>query len=157
MSSLELTSAVLFVSDIEKSKEFYVKVLNREIENDFGNNVGLKGGIGLWQPRENHIVMTGCNDVKTKSNRTELYFESNDIAKDYNILKQHKVNFLHELLEEQWGQLTVRFFDPDYHLIEIGESLPTFVKRMYNEGLSEQQVAEKTGIPIETVQTLLIN
>lgn len=155
MSNLEFNGAVVFVSDIEQSKTFYTEVLKREIETDFGNNVGLVGGIGLWQIREGHIVESGCEDTKTKSNRTELYFETTDIASEYEHIKANKVAFLHELIEEPWGQLTIRFFDPDHHLIEIGESLATFVKRMFNEGMSEIQVSEKTGIPLETVKDLL--
>lgn len=155
MAKLEFNASVLFVNNISLSKEFYTRVLNREIEHDFGNNVMLKGGIGLWQIRENHVVVSGCDDTKTKSNRTELYFETTDIAQEYKRLTLENVSFLHQLLEEPWGQLTVRFFDSDHHLIEIGESLQTFVRRMYNEGLTMNEVAEKSGIPISNVKELI--
>ena len=40
-------SAVVFVRDIEVSKQFYTNVLELAIELDFGKNVLLKGGITL--------------------------------------------------------------------------------------------------------------
>jgi catechol 2,3-dioxygenase-like lactoylglutathione lyase family enzyme len=43
-------SAVIFVRDIAAAKHFYIDVLGMEIDMDFGTNVGLKGGLSLWQP-----------------------------------------------------------------------------------------------------------
>ncbi|RKX68718.1 hypothetical protein DRP43_05215, partial [candidate division TA06 bacterium] len=45
-------------------------------------------------------------------------------------IKSKNIEFLHEIHEEPWGQRTIRFFDPDNHLIEIGEPLPIFIKNM---------------------------
>ncbi|MCF7886066.1 MAG: glyoxalase/bleomycin resistance/dioxygenase family protein [Candidatus Marinimicrobia bacterium] len=125
--------AVLFVSDIEKSKEFYTKVLGLSIKMDMGDNVIFENGIALWQVPEGHIIydkITNKNDKKKNQKSFELYLEAEDIESINHKLQDNGVRFFHDLREEPWGQKTVRLYDPDENLIEIGESLPTFLQRM---------------------------
>jgi len=89
-----------------------------------------------------------------KSTDFEFYFETEEIDRVFEKLKENGVELLHSLHEEPWGQRTVRFFDPDRHLIEVGEALETFVKRLHREGMTREQVSEKTSIPLETVREL---
>ena len=149
---------VLFVRDIEKSKQFYTNILRQQINFDFGTNISFKSGIAIWQIRDNHIIPSHIGLDKTHDNsvnRFELCFETEDIDKVYNDLKNNNVEFLHEITEEIWGQRTIRFFDPDNHLIEVGESLEQFVLRFYKQGLTIKQVSERTHIPISDVEGLV--
>jgi catechol 2,3-dioxygenase-like lactoylglutathione lyase family enzyme len=155
---LKNMSIALFVKDIENSKNFYVKVLNQQIDLDFGKNVIFKAGFAIWEIRDNHIILEkiGLNKIWDYSvNRFELYFETNNIVQDFNDLKSKKVSFLHEIHEEIWGQQTIRFFDPDNHLIEIGESMQQFVTRIYKQGLTIEQVSARTFVPAEEVKRLI--
>jgi catechol 2,3-dioxygenase-like lactoylglutathione lyase family enzyme len=151
-------SAVTFVRDIAISKEFYTKLLEQEVELDFGKNVILKGGLTLWEIQPDHIIpeLLGLDTIGNKrGNRFELYFETKDIDKIYRKLEKHGVEFLHSLHEEPWGQRTVRFFDPDRHLLEIGETLETFVKRLFDGNMTVEQISQKTKIPAGIVKQLL--
>lgn len=123
-------STVLFVTNIERSKIFYTELLNFFIVNDFGNNVVLNNGLTLWAIRPEHILPKHL-DTKGKSNKFELYFESSEIEDIYTQLLGTEVRFFHPLHEEPWGQRTIRFFDPDNHLIEIGEPLIDFVRVLH--------------------------
>jgi len=49
----------------------------------------------------------------------------------------------------------MRFFDPDGHLIEIGEPMEVFVRNMTKKGLTAKQIAAKSGISIETINSIL--
>jgi lactoylglutathione lyase len=49
----------------------------------------------------------------------------------------------------------MRFFDPDRHLVEIGETLEAFVRRLYDGGLTPEQVAQKSSIPLGKVHEIL--
>ncbi len=151
---MKLHSIVLFVKDIEKSKEFYTKILNHSIVHDFGNNVILSGGISIWQIQQSHIISQKLETV-SNSNRFELYFEAESIDEISLKLEQNSVTLLHPIQTEPWGQRTIRFFDPDSHLIEIGEPLEVFVMNMSKQGLSPEQISTQSGIPIETVKNLL--
>jgi catechol 2,3-dioxygenase-like lactoylglutathione lyase family enzyme len=151
---MKFHSSVIFVKDIEKSKDFYVRLLNQEIEHDFGVNVGFKSGLTIWEIMPEHIISKKL-ETTTKSNSFELYFETKLIDETYKKLNDEKIEFLHEIQEEPWGQRTIRFFDHDKHLVEVGEPLEVFVKNMSKKGLSSNQISEKSGIPAETVNMLL--
>lgn len=155
MSSLKFNSAVLFVKDIEISKAFYTELLEFGIESDFGSNVTLRGGLSLWQISDWHVIEKQGLTKDKKGHDKELYFETTNIIEPFEKLKGASVEFFHEIIDEPWGQKVFRFFDPDNHLIEIGESLETFVPRMYSEGLAINAIVEQTGIPKQFVEELL--
>jgi len=149
----------IFVRDINKSKEFYVSLLNLSVELDFGTNVVLKGGVALWQVKEDHPIPQKLgieNTLNRSTNRFELYFETENLQEVYQTLKDADVPFLHEVHEEEWGQRTIRFFDPDSHLIEVGEAMPAFLQRLFDQGLTVEEVATKTGIALEEVLKRLV-
>ena len=151
---MKFHSSVIFVNDIEKSKDFYIRLLNQKIEHDFGKNVILKSGITIWEIQPEHIISKRL-DTMNKSNRFELYFETELIEETFEKLKIENIEFLHKIHEESWGQRTIRFFDHDKHLIEIGEPIEIFVNNMNLKGLTANQISEKSGIPIETVISLI--
>ena len=151
---MKLHSIVLFVKDIELSKTFYTKLIGLSVVHDFGNNVILSGGISIWQIQQSHIISQKL-ETSSNSNRFELYFEAENIDEINLKLEQNSVTLLHPIHTEPWGQRTIRFFDPDNHLIEIGEPLEVFVMNMSKQGLSPEQISIKSGIPIETVNNLL--
>lgn len=151
---MKFHSITLFVKDIEKSKIFYTNLLNLSIEHDFGKNVILSNGITIWQIQQSHLISQRL-ETELNSNRFELYFEAENLDEINIKLEQNSVKFLHPIHTEPWGQRTLRFFDPDNHLIEIGEPLEVFVMNMSKQGLSPEQISIKSGIPIETVNNLL--
>ena len=151
---MKFHSITLFVKDIEKSKIFYTNLLNLSIEHDFGKNVILSNGITIWQIQQSHLISQRL-ETELNSNRFELYFEAENLDEISIKLEQNRVKLLHPIHTEPWGQRTLRFFDPDNHLIEIGEPLEVFVMNMSKQGLSPEQISIKSGIPIETVNNLL--
>lgn len=151
-------STVLFVRDINISKEFYTDLLGFSVSLDFGKNIVFTNGLAIWEIWKEHIIpsILGEKNISgTSANRFELYFETDNIIEAEALLKRNKVKFLHEVHEELWGQRTIRFFDPDNHLIEIGESMQQFVCRFYNEGLSVEKVSERTSVPVDEVKKLI--
>jgi catechol 2,3-dioxygenase-like lactoylglutathione lyase family enzyme len=155
---LKNCSTAIFVKDIKESKNFYSGVLGLPVELDFGGNVILKSGLAIWEIKKDHIIPSTLGIDKTSNsafNRFEIYFETEDISGVYDALKLAGMKFLHEIHEEPWGQHTIRFFDPDNHLIEVGESMKTFISRFYNSGMTAEQVAERTSVPVEEVKRLL--
>ena len=155
---LKTCSTALFVKDIETSKKFYIDLLGMLIDLDFGKNVIFKNGFAIWEIQNNHIIpkSLGLDRISDpKINRFELYFETENLSDILKTLKNKNVKFLHQIHEEPWGQQTIRFFDPDNHLIEIGESMRQFVSRFYNQGLTIEQVSKRTSVPMEDVKRLI--
>jgi catechol 2,3-dioxygenase-like lactoylglutathione lyase family enzyme len=158
MMDLKNSSTALFVRDITISKNFYVDILGLKVNLDFSKNIIFENGFAIWEIQEDHIipVTLGLDRITDlSSNRFELYFETENFSQVYETLKSQNVKFLHEIHEEPWGQLTIRFFDPDDHLIEIGESMRQFVRRFYDQGLTLEQVSKRTFIPVEEVKRLI--
>ena len=156
--NLSASSTALFVKDIGISKEFYENLLHLEVELDFGKNILFKGGPAIWEIQEYHIIpkKLGLKNISdNRVNRFELYFETDKLKEIFAALKNNRVKFLHEIHEEAWGQQTIRFFDPDGHLIEIGESMKQFVGRFYSQGFTVEQVSERTHVPVDEVKRLL--
>lgn len=155
---MKFCQSVLFVKDIEISKDFYCNVLHMEIELDFGKNVILKNGLTIWEIHSSHIIpsiLGNDNVTDVTKNRFELYFETENLEELVEHVRTHNVQFLHAIHEEPWGQRTIRFFDPDHHLIEIGESLGKFLNRFYEQGLTFDQISEKTGVPLDEIRRLV--
>ncbi len=151
---MRFQSSVIFVKDIEKSKDFYCRLLRQEIRTDFGKNIIFKSGFALWQPDKDHLISLDL-DPATRSQGFELYFEDENIEKIHDELISAKVSFFHGIREENWGQRTLRFFDPDGHLIEIGEPLNVFILNMKNRGLDAREISSKTGMDVSSVNRIL--
>lgn len=147
-------STVLFVTNINRSRDFYTGLLNFSVEYDFGKNIMLNNGLSLWEIQPGHTISQHL-ESKNKSNRFELYFETENIDIVSEAINNAGLKLLHTLHEESWGQRTIRCFDPDDHLIEIGESLHVFVNKLKTRGLTCKQIAEKSGIPFEAVRNLI--
>ena len=135
---LKNCAPVLFVRDAKKASEFYTDVLGQTIVSDFGGmNFVFKEGFALWQIDEANLIpqKLGADNIYNAKavNRFELAFETDDIDKVHQELKAAGVTFLHEINTELWGQRNLRFYDPDGHLLEVGEAMHVFCQRIYEE------------------------
>lgn len=159
-------TAVLFVRDAQGAREFYESLLGFHVVAEFGGtNIIFREGFALWQPMPDHVIPATYADPKGNSRihddtlppRGEMCYETDDLDSVYAGLKAAGVRFLHEVREEMWGQRTIRFFDPDGHLIEAGESMHVFVRRFRDQGLTPEQIAERTFMPLPMVLGILGN
>jgi catechol 2,3-dioxygenase-like lactoylglutathione lyase family enzyme len=156
--AITYSATVLFVKSIAKSLEFYATNLNQNIEHDFGTNIIFKSGLSLWEISSGHEITrnSGIKEINSKiSGKFEIYFESENIDESFTRIKDSEVEFLHEIIEEPWGQRTFRFYDPDRHLVEVGETMETFVKRAYQKYGTAEKASEKTSVPLETVERIV--
>lgn len=144
---------LLAVKDIEKSKKFYQEVLGLEITEDFGANVTLSGRIALqtidtWK----NFIHKNNEEINFGNNVTEIYFEENDLDSFIKKLKTFTdIEYVHPLTEHSWGQRVIRFYDPDKHIIEVGENMIMVVKRFLDSGLSAHETAKRMDVPIEFI------
>ena len=150
-------SSVIFIQNMGKMCDFYTKCLDMEIEQDFGPCKIFRGGLSLWMLNTELAIAKklGRTFSEDGNKNLELSFETEDFEKTLKKLKENNVPFLHDPVTEPWGQLTIRFYDPEGNLIEIGESIPTFVKRMHRSGMTEAEVAEQTGVPLKQVEEMI--
>ena len=70
-------------------------------------------------------------------------------------LKKCDVEYVHPIVEHSWGQRVVRFYDPDKHIIEVGENMKIVCKRFLNSGMTPEQVAERMDVPMKFVNACM--
>ena len=154
MGTAKYTSTLIAVSDMEKSKQFYHDVLGMNVVADFGANVSLDGGLVL-QTMDTWKSFIRTDKVILPSNAGELYFEQEDMDAFCEHLKQFDICYVHPLFEHRWGQRVVRFYDPDKHIIEVGEKLEAAILRFMEQGLSAAETAIRMDIPDDFVKACL--
>lgn len=49
----------------------------------------------------------------------------------------------------------VRFYDPDKHIIEVGENMKFVCKRFADSGMTNEEIAERMDVPVKTVNAYL--
>lgn len=152
---MKLKNILFVVDDIERSKTFYRDLFGLEVITDFGENVILTEGLvlqekKLWEKFIERNVSVGGNDA-------ELYFEENDIDGFLEKLEKSSfdIKYLNKCIEHDWGQRVIRIYDPDTHVIEIGESLEYVARRLLKTGMTVEQAAKKTQLPPSQVEKLL--
>ena len=153
-SDMKFKNPMLVVTDIEKSVEFYKKVFGLHVIMDFGANKTLTGGLAL-QTSETYKEFIGTSDISFGGNNFEVYFEEDDFDKFADRLKEYDIEYVHPIIEHSWGQRVVRFYDPDKHIIEVGENMKIVCKRFLNSGMTPEQVAKRMDVPMKFINACM--
>lgn len=154
---MEYGVTLIAVRDIEASKRFYCQLLGMQITADFGTNVTLSGRLALqtiesWQG----FIHKKREEIRLGHNAAELYFEERDIDSFMQKLAAWPdIRYLHPLKEHSWGQRVLRFYDPDGHIIEVGEDMSIVVRRFMAEGMSPEETALRMDVPVEYIRSCL--
>ena len=151
---MKFTSTLIAVANMEKSKQFYHDVLGMNVVADFGANVTLDGGLVL-QTLDTWTSFIRTDNVVLPNYAGELYCEDEDMDAFCDHLKQFDICDVHPLFEHRWGQRVVRFYDPDKHIIEVGEKLDAVILRFMKQGLSAEETAARMDIPLDFVTACL--
>ena len=150
-------STVVFCNDLEKQREFYEKFLGQKVKQDLGGCLIFQNGFTLWQLDEKYPIAKeqGYTYEPIGNRNMELCFETETLEDVIEKVLMSDVRILHNLEEEEWGQYTIRFYDPEGNLVEIGESYRCMLSRMKKDGMTITQIAKKTGLQKNMVEHFL--
>ncbi|SFD03258.1 VOC family protein [Clostridium uliginosum] len=152
---MRFTCPLIAISDLEASKKFYQEVLGQKIVLDLGWNVTFSGGFAI-QLNFADIVLIDKETIMKKSHNFELYFEEDDFDNFIEHLKKFDdIEYVHQPKKYDWQQRVVRIYDPDKHIIEIGESMAVIAKCYLNQGLSVEETANIIQHPVEFVKSCI--
>lgn len=155
---VKFVSSVVFVKDMQASRRFYETLLGMTVEFDFGPNIAYAGGLSLWELNHLWPILfdqpAPSAPAPLGAKNWELCFEAEELDDIQARLTEAKVRFVHPLQEQPWGQRVIRFYDPDDHIIEIGEPMPAVVRRMLRQGLTPEQTAERSSMPLSIVREI---
>jgi catechol 2,3-dioxygenase-like lactoylglutathione lyase family enzyme len=117
---IQFQSAVIFVKDIARSRQFYEGLLQQKVAMDHGLNVGFEAGFALWQVDHARQTIFGAADGSGSL-----------------------------------GQRVFRVYDPDGHIVELGEPMPVVILRFVSQGMSAEAIAQRTSMPVPIVQQII--
>lgn len=142
---------LIAVKSVAASKKFCNALFDQEVVLDFGRNVTLSGGFAL---QEDFAWLAGLPEEPSyeKCCNMELYFEVDDFDAFVEKLAGFPdIRYVHPPKMHDWQQRVVRIFDPDGHMIEIGEAMAVIAKRFLAEGKTAEETAALIQHPIEFV------
>ena len=117
---MRLKNVLIVVKDIEKSKKFYHDLFGLETVIDNDGNMVLTEGLALQDEKIWRDFLG--RDIIPESNSCELYFEERDLDGFVKKLEEQYPDTIYagKTEENSWGRKSVRFYDPDGNLIEVG-------------------------------------
>jgi catechol 2,3-dioxygenase-like lactoylglutathione lyase family enzyme len=123
---LKLGPIQIFVSDLERAKKWYAKVLGMKLIKEYTEFKCIlmkldkvEFDIGVPEPSWGE----GWDKVKI-GGRTPIFFETENIEKTWKELKGKGVKIVEELSKRSWNEKKAVFADPDgneFNLIEVIE------------------------------------
>ena len=154
---MKFAGTLISVKDMAVSRKFYEDLFGLKLLHDFGANIAFDCGLSLQQGFAELMDVPGLT-IQYQTHNFELYFESEALDEFVWRLKVYpKLSLLHDLKPYPWGQRVIRFYDPDGHIIEVGEPMESAIKRFLQQGLSIEETAKKTMHPVEYVKLLAQN
>jgi len=153
---LNYNGSLIVVEDEKISRKFYEELLDQKLKFDFGACQQFESGLTLQRKSSMpEIYKIAQESIQTKSNSSVLYFETEQFEEFAERLSKYEVEFLHEILEFEWGQHSVVFYDLDGHVIDVSETMVSVFRRFQSQGMDMEEIAEKTEHPLEYVKISL--
>ena len=141
---------------MKTARQFYEGLLGQTVELDHGECVNFTGGFALWQLDHASHILYGKEKAIALPGRDhhwgELYFETDDIEEVYAKVAESGAALAHGIREQPWGQRVFRLYDPDGHIVEIGEPLEAVARRFLKLGLPPEEVSTRISMPLEFVK-----
>ena len=107
-------SITISVSDLERAKRFYEKVLGLNKKYEYPSYVGFEcGGVEIGLRPEAQLEIG--------KDSASIQFLVDDVDEEYRKLVSKGVEFIKKPHEEPWGGRQASFHDPDGNLLEIME------------------------------------
>lgn len=120
---MKLKNILIIVKDIEVSKKFYKDLFGLDVILHNEGKVILTEGLVLQDKRiwESFIERS----VSESGHTMELYFEEKDIDGFMKKLEDstYNIEYIHRDLTHKMGRRMVQIYDPDGHMIEVGEPI----------------------------------
>lgn len=151
---MKLKNTMLVVRDLKRSEAFYKEVLGPAARWWILRFMPCSAAVCL-QTEESWKQFTGL-DVAYQANAIELYFEEAEFdAFAAKLAALTSVRVINPAEEQRWGQRIVRFWDPDGHVIEVGETMKAVCQRFLDQGLTIEAIAQRMDVPVKAVNAYL--
>jgi catechol 2,3-dioxygenase-like lactoylglutathione lyase family enzyme len=155
-TAIKYICPLLVVADMSRARTFYESILGQKVIMDFGENITFDGNFSLHL-QSHYQSLIDNKEIRFGGHDFELYFECIEMEALYQKLLEISTTFVHEMREQPWRQRVIRFYDPDNHIIEVGESMEHLSYRLFSEGISVEEISKIMMMPIEFVENSIEN
>lgn len=153
---MKYSGTLLCVRDIRRAKAFYEELFGCDVAMDLGVHVAFKDGIFLQDEKSwLEFIQKNEDTLVYGGNDKELYFDTHDLDAFVEKLMTYQVELVHPLREHGWGQRVIRFYDPDRHIIEVGEHMGDVACRFLATGMTMEETARRMDVPMEMLTGFL--
>ena len=120
-------NTIVFVSNLDRSKKFYVDMLGIKIKEELETIIFFDNHLVLHCAKSilNTVFKVNHSDIPEAlgTNNILIYFECKTLCELQELYEniKDKVRIIHGIEVQEWGQKVFRFFDPDGHIVEFGE------------------------------------
>lgn len=153
---MKLAGALLVVRDMDASRRFYTGVLRRDVFLDLETYVVFEGFSIITEPQWREFQDRADLEYRYRNNVCQLGFEVGDFDEflaHFNFFPG--IEIMGAPREYPWGQRSFRFYDPDGHVIEVGEDMKVVTKRCLRSGMTVEEACEKVMYPRPFVEECL--
>jgi catechol 2,3-dioxygenase-like lactoylglutathione lyase family enzyme len=124
--AMRFVNPIVFVSDMRVSTAFYRDLIGLIVTADHGTIVIFEGHFAIHEAAALTRTVWGAATAVEPGpygrRNLLLYFEDDDIDARFAAIRD-RVELIHPIERQAWGQRVFRFYDPDRHALEIGEPL----------------------------------
>lgn len=154
---MKYMASLIVVQDMARTKRFYMDLLGCRITQDFGANVTFDEGFSVQTAESWADFLEIAPDALRYGGRdAELYFEEKNFDGFLTRLAAWpEIACVHPVKTHTWGQRSVRFWDPDKHIVEVGEDMSAVCRRFHAQGMTAAQVARRMDVPVAYVEQCL--
>ncbi len=119
---IKLHTTIVFTKDIPASKAFYHGLLGLAVLHEDDTFVLLEGNLGLHRADVFYgYLEKPYNGEAMGKDNLDLYFTTDALEEAEQKLRDAGVKFIHGIKKFHWGERLFRVYDPDGHIVEIGE------------------------------------
>lgn len=119
-------NTIVFVKDVAASRRFYEDVIGIRAVEDHGTIVFFENHFTIHDGKALLGTVFGKTPRFNRRNgkkNLEIYFETDSIEESLGRVRESGARLIHGIENQAWGQRVFRFYDPDGHIVEIGEAM----------------------------------
>jgi len=121
--AIRFRNAIALVRDIKISKTFFADTLGIPIVQDTESYVLFEGHFAIHSAELFYEYIEKPYDgEKMGRDNLDLYFTTSNLAAMQEKLTRAGVTFIHGIRKCAWGESVLRIYDPDGHIVEIGDA-----------------------------------
>lgn len=126
---IRFRNSILLVKNISESKNFYATLLGLKVCKEFETFIQFEDHFAIHSAELFYEYIDKTYSPKNMGyDNIDLYFTTSDLLKVSKKLKDAKVEFIHDIRLCEWGESVIRIYDPDRHIIEIGDAHEDILK-----------------------------